>query len=68
MSCGLINSLANTLGFVYVFALTFWLSKDTEKASESVMIVLTITLALAIILMLVSQFMKYRKERTSVKL
>ena len=25
MSCGLINTLANTFGFLYVFFLTFWL-------------------------------------------
>ena len=33
MSCGLINSLANVLGFLYVFSLTFWLSENTKNAS-----------------------------------
>ena len=63
MSCGLINTLANTLGSLYVFFLTFWLQQDTESASETVMVVLVINVSLALILIGVSRCLKYRKER-----
>ena len=60
MSCGLINSLANTLGFIYVLALTPVLVKNSESASMTAMLSLLISLAVAIILIIAVFVLKNR--------
>lgn len=58
MSCGLINSLANTLGFIYVLALTPVLEKTSESASMTAMFVLFASLVVAIILIITVKIVK----------
>ena len=70
MSCGLINSLANLLGFVYVLILTPFLERKTKRDGLSAMLFLITSLAVAIVLIIISNFInsKKKKARRSGKL
>ena len=54
MSCGLINSLANLLGFIYVLALTPSLASKTESTARMSMYILIASLVIAIALTITS--------------
>ena len=65
MSCGLINSLANFLGFIYVLVLTPFLDNKTSSAALSSMIMLSVSLGLAIVLIIISSFVKIHNRKTN---
>ena len=62
MSCGLINSLANLLGFVYVLILTPFLDRKTKQDCLSSMLFLLTSLAVAMVLIIISNFVNSRKK------
>ena len=61
MSCGLINSLANSLGFVYVLVLTPILDQKTTGAAQTSMVCLLGSLVIAIVLTLLSMLARSRR-------
>ena len=63
MSCGLINSLANLLGFVFVLALTPFLDTKTVSSSLTSMIVLLGSLVIAIVLFVISSFVRVKNRK-----
>ena len=63
MSCGLINSLANLLGFFYVLALTPLLDEKTPTASITAMWILLTSLAVAATLISILLYMKRKQMK-----
>ena len=61
MSCGLINSLANLLGFFYVLCLTPLLDEKTQTASITAMYILLTSLAVAATLIAILLYIKRKK-------
>ena len=58
MSCGLINVVANFVGFLVAIALTPALDKDTKESTKVTFIVLFINLSLALIFLTLGQMYK----------
>ena len=67
MSCGLINSLANFLGFLFVAGLTEFLKKETTQAATTSMLILFGSLILAIILIVLSLVTRSKRRKVTRK-
>ena len=63
MSCGLINSLANLLGFIFVLVLTPLLGDKTESTAQTAMYALAGSLVLAIILNVASLIVRTKSKK-----